>query len=407
VRGSAEIEDHGFVTKNDLPLHPETHPRAAGRTVAIGWPRWLATGVARRHEVHLGAVRGATPVWVLSLIATETIAGAGSLRVWGIGMKRIGLGNAREAVTGRKLSGFRPLVAARPRLHSNRCYPRRGLGGENEPIFLDISDCGKTSSALGAKWTRTRSEAGPRRVQSATQAARHPGRDRSGLDRGVASHGRPDIGGENEPIILDISDCCETSSAPGAQWSRTRSEAGPRHLQATTQAGRHPGHDRLRGDRGPRSPRAARVRWRKRTQLSRSKRLLRNEFGVRTRWSRTRSEAVSRRVTDVTQARRHPGRDRSCLDRGIAFLVRQWLRGENEPIILDLSDCRETSSTSHARWSRTRSEACPNPSQPARHREVRHRIPDRSGLDRSLAAGDIPVQNDRIVRSNLLTSFAI
>jgi hypothetical protein len=151
------------------------------------------------------------PVWVLSLIATESIAGAESSRVWNVRMKTIGLGNAQGAVTGRELSGFRPLVAARLRLHSKRSYPRPGLGGENEPNFLDIRDCCKTSSVAAQGGHETVSEGGPRCLRTASQAGRLPGRDRSGLDRGLAALVRLDIRGENEPNFLSISDCCETS----------------------------------------------------------------------------------------------------------------------------------------------------------------------------------------------------
>jgi hypothetical protein len=114
------------------------------------------------------------PVWVLSLIATESIAGAESSRIWNVRMRRIGLGNAQGAVTGRELPGFRPLFAARLRLHSNRSDPRPRLAGKNEANFLDVNDCCKPSSAAAQGWSQTRSEADPRRAQALLrQAARH------------------------------------------------------------------------------------------------------------------------------------------------------------------------------------------------------------------------------------------
>jgi hypothetical protein len=300
-------------------------------------------------------------------------------------MTRIGSGNAQGAVTGRELSGLRPLVAARPRLHSNRCHPQPGLGGENGPIFLDISDCCKTSSALGERWSRTRSEAGPSRVQAATHASRHPGRDRSRLNRGLASLARPWLAGENEPIFYNISDCCKTSSAAAERWSRTRSEAGPSRVHASTQAGRQPGRDRSRLHRGLASHERHSLAGENEPIFLNISDCCETSSTSQVMWSRTRSEAGPSRVHASTQAGRHPGRDRSRLARGLASLVRPGVRGQNEAIFLNISDCCETSSTSQVMWSRTRSEAGPSRVHAATQ-AGRHPGRDRSRLARGLAS---------------------
>jgi hypothetical protein len=127
---------------------------------------------------------------------------------------------------------------------------RLRFGGENEPNFLDLSDCCKTSSALAQGGHKTVSEGGLSRVHTTTQAGWHRGRDRSGPCLGLASVVQPGLGGENEPIIYDISDCCETSSATAARWSRTRFEAGPRGSWAVTHSAPLRGGDRSRQYRG-------------------------------------------------------------------------------------------------------------------------------------------------------------
>jgi hypothetical protein len=242
------------------------------------------------------------------LPGTESIAGAESSRVSIVGMTKISLGNAQGAVTGREPSGLRPLVAARPRLHSNRCHPRPLLRGENEPTILDISDCCETGSAVVAQWSQTRSEAGPRRVQATTQEGRHQGSHRSRLDLGGAPHFRPRVREENEPIFLDISDCCETSSALGAQWSRTRSEAGPRRVLATTHAGRHTRRDRSRQDRGLASLVRSDIGGENEAIFYDISDCCETRSAGAGRWSRTRSRVCPRRVQAALHpARRHQG----------------------------------------------------------------------------------------------------
>jgi hypothetical protein len=109
---------------------------------------------------------------------------------------------------------------------SSPCFGRPDLVLQNEPIMVDVSDCCEVSSALRTTWSRTRSEACPRRVQATTHhAGCHRMPDRSRLDRHLASHGRPWLAGENEAIFIDVSDCCRTSSTVAERWSRTRSEA--------------------------------------------------------------------------------------------------------------------------------------------------------------------------------------
>jgi hypothetical protein len=125
-------------------------------------------------------------------------------------------------------------------------HVRPGAVGENEAIFLDINDCCETSSAAAQRWSRTRTGASPRRVHATAHQGRHSGRDRSQADRGLATHGRPWLGRENEPISLDVTHCCETSSAASERWSRTRSGVGPStsargadgSLNASARAGR-------------------------------------------------------------------------------------------------------------------------------------------------------------------------
>jgi hypothetical protein len=302
------------------------------------------------------------------------------------GMKRIGSGNAQGAMTGRELSGLRPLVAARPRLHSNRCHPRPRFRGENEPIVHDLSDCCDTSSVAVTRWSRTRFKPVPRRAQTATRADRHPGRDRSGLDRGLASHVQLWVGGENEPISYVLSGCCKTSSALSARWSRTRSEAGPSRVHAAPPAVRHPGRDRSRLAQGLAS--LVRLRFGGENEpifydLSDCWKTCSAAPG---RWSRTRFKAVPRRAQTATRAGRLPGRDGSGLYRGRASHGPPWLAGENEATFLDVSDCCKTSSAAAAKWSRTRPDAGQRSARAATREEGRCRRLDRSRLDWGLAS---------------------
>jgi hypothetical protein len=268
---------------------------------------------------------------------------------------------------------------------SRICSGRRGLGGENGPIFFDISDCCETSSAAAKRWSRTRSEGGP----SYTQAALHEegcyrSRDLSRLDRVFSSEGRPCLCEENEPIFLDISERCEPSSATAEKWSRARSEAGRRRSQAATQAGRHRGRDRSRLDRGLASlVRPGLGGENEPTFLDLSDRC-ETSSAAREKWSRTRSKGGPRHTQATThEDGRYRGRDLSRLDRGLASLVRPGLSGENEPTFLDISDCCETSSVAREKWSRTCSEGGPRRAQ-ATHMECRYRMPAPSSLDRGL-----------------------
>jgi hypothetical protein len=74
----------------------------------------------------------------------------------------------------------------------------------------------------------------------------------------------------------------------GAKWSRNRFRGGPEATQHCIAGKSAPRTRLVRPGPGPRRPRAARVPWTKRTQLSRSKRLLQNEFRVGARWSPNR-----------------------------------------------------------------------------------------------------------------------
>jgi hypothetical protein len=97
--------------------------------------------------------------------------------------------------------------ASRSRV-SSTCVGRSGFVQQDRAICLHVSDCSETSSATGERWSRTRSEAAPRHAQPAThQEGRYRERDRSRLDRRLASLVRPRLGGENKAIFLDVSDC--------------------------------------------------------------------------------------------------------------------------------------------------------------------------------------------------------
>jgi hypothetical protein len=164
-------------------------------------------------------------------------------------LPRVNCPTTSEVSHGHPQEPSRAQGASRSRVTSS-CFGWHCVGGQNEPIFLDVSDCSETSSAAAERWSRTPSKAGPRSVQAAIhQAGRYRVHDLPSLHRSIAPHGQPWPGGENEPIFLDVSDCCKTSSAAPERWSRTRSEGGPRHAQAATHhEGRYRVLDRSRLD---------------------------------------------------------------------------------------------------------------------------------------------------------------
>jgi hypothetical protein len=201
---------------------------------------------------------------------------------------------------------------------SNTCCGRPSLGGENEPNFLDISDCCKTSFVTAQGGHETVSEGGPRGLHTASQAGRLPGRDRSSLDRGLASHGRHRLRRENEANFLDVSDCCSTSSIAAQGWSRTRSEAAPGPAQAATHQVHHRGRDRSRLERGLASHLRSRLGGENEPNFLDLNDCCETSSALAQGGHEPVSEGRSRRVQDVTQAGRHPGRDRSRLRLTIA-----------------------------------------------------------------------------------------